>query len=164
MTYSKRAGSDFSASIIAFPTVVFVIRSDTGDSAVTGTKGTSSVIGIVDRSDKTCTNSASGVPAGAVSTPDSGSASRLATSISRGTGRGAVGFGGAKSAGGSGATSAGLAVDLPSGSSAPPPRMRSNLASGSLVEGGAVRTAGVSFTSPSGSLAAADDGSGAGEA
>src|SRR5437763_16898564 len=94
--------------------------------------------------------------------PGSGSASRLATSISRRGGRGAAGLCGAESAGGSAALSAGLAVDLLSGSSAPPPRIRSNLANGSFVAGGALATAGASLTHPSGALAAVGDGCGAG--
>ena len=159
ITYSSRSGRR--ASVIALPTVVFVSRNETTDSDVIGTKGRSRVIGIVERSDMICTNSARVVPEGAVSTPGSGSASRPATSISRVAGRGAIGLGGAESGGGSGVVSAGFAVDLPSGSSAPPPRIRSNLASGSVVEGGVGLAAGASFTSPSGSLPDVGVGAGA---
>src|SRR5205085_9673397 len=83
-----------------------------------------------------------------------GAAGRLATSTSRGGGRGARDFAGATSGGGGLLPSADRTVDLASGSS-PPPIIRSNLANGSVVALVVGSAEGDSVTRPSGSLASA---------
>ena len=135
------------------PTVVFVNWKATGESAFTGDKGTSSVIGIVERSDMSWRKSTRGVPS--VWIAGSGSAKRLATSISRGGGRGAIGLAAAESAGGDAGLS-GRSAALASGSSPAPPISRSNFPSGSASGVAAAADAGESFTRPSGSAPAAE--------
>ena len=108
----------------------------TGDSAVALTSGSasgSSVIGMVERSDRSCKKTASGVPA--VWIRGNGSANRFATSISaQGAAELILGLAGVLS--GEAATAGlGLAAAFASGSSAAPPISRSNFASGSLAGG-----------------------------